>query len=67
MQRFYHLITRMSSHLRADWYDPNSGAQAAKGGYNYIRGISPTNPNGPGYMRAAYNFLEQLSNNSGGG
>ena len=45
----------------------NPGAQAANGGYNYIRGISPTNPNGPGYMQAAYNFLEQLSNDSGGG
>lgn len=45
-------------------YDRYPGAQAQNGGFKYIRGISPTNPNGPGYMQAAVDFLERLS---GGG
>ncbi len=45
-------------------YEQYPGAQAANGGYNMIRGISPLNPNGPGYMQAAYDFLASLE---GGG
>jgi hypothetical protein len=45
-------------------YDQYPGAQAANGGYNMIRGISPLNPNGPGYMQAGNDFLERLA---GGG
>jgi RHS repeat-associated protein len=45
-------------------YDQYPGAQAANGGYNMIRGISPLNPNGPVYMRAAYDYLARLT---GGG
>ncbi len=45
-------------------YDQYPGAQAANGGYNMIRGISPLNPNGPGYMQAANNFFAALE---GGG
>ncbi|MHB1594941.1 MAG: hypothetical protein ACYCO9_14210 [Streptosporangiaceae bacterium] len=41
-------------------YDRYPGAQAANGGYNMIRGISPLNPRGPGYMQAAYDFLGRL-------
>jgi hypothetical protein len=45
-------------------YDQYPGAQAANGGYNMIRGISPLNPNGLVYMRAAYDYLARLA---GGG
>jgi hypothetical protein len=41
-------------------YDQCPGAQAANGGYNMIRGVSPLNPNGPGYMQAANDYLEAL-------
>lgn len=39
-------------------YDHYPGAQAANGGYDMIRGISPLNPNGPGYMQAANDYLQ---------
>jgi hypothetical protein len=45
-------------------YDQYPGAQAANGGYNMIRRISPLNPNRPAYMQAAYDYLKQLT---GGG
>ena len=45
-------------------YDQYPGAQAANGGYNMIRGISPLNPKGPAYMQAAYDYLQRLT---GGG
>jgi hypothetical protein len=41
-------------------YDRFPGAQAANGGFNYIRGISPSNPNLPFYMRSAQDFLDAL-------
>lgn len=41
-------------------YDRYPGAQASNGGFNKIRGISPTNPNGAGYMQSAWGFLERL-------
>ncbi len=41
-------------------YDRNPGAQAANGGLNKIRGISPKNPNGPGYMNAAQDYLDAM-------
>ncbi len=41
-------------------YDQYPGAQAANGGFNYIRGISPTNSSGPFYMQAARAYLEEL-------
>lgn len=40
-------------------YDRYPGAQAANGGYNMIRGIIPGNPNGPGYVQAAENYLTE--------
>jgi hypothetical protein len=41
-------------------YDRYPGAQATNGGFNMIRGISPSNPNLPSYMQAAQDFLESL-------
>jgi hypothetical protein len=40
-------------------YDRYPGAQAANGGFNKIRGISPTNPNFDFYMQSAWDFLER--------
>jgi hypothetical protein len=40
-------------------HDQYPEAQAANGGYNMIRGIGPLNPNGPAYMQAAYEFLDE--------
>jgi hypothetical protein len=42
-------------------YDQYPGVQSANGGYNLIRGISPLNPRGPGYMRAAAAYLARLA------
>lgn len=41
-------------------YDRYPGAQAANGGFNRIRGISPSNPNLPTHMQSAWDFLEPL-------
>jgi hypothetical protein len=41
-------------------YNQNPGAQAANGGFNKIRGISPTNPNLGSYMQSAWDFLSRL-------
>lgn len=38
-------------------YDAYPGAQAANGGFNYVRGISDRNPNLATYMQAAESFL----------
>lgn len=35
-------------------------AQAANGGYNMIRGISPQNPNLDYYMQSASDYLSRL-------
>jgi RHS repeat-associated protein len=45
-------------------YDEYPGAQAANGGYNFIRGISAQNPNGSVYLRAGYDYLARQT---GGG
>jgi hypothetical protein len=42
-------------------YDQYPEAQAANGGYNVIRAVSPLNPNMPAYMQAAYDYLQQLT------
>jgi hypothetical protein len=41
-------------------FDQYPEAQAANGCYNTIRGISPLNPRGPGYMSAAHDYLQKL-------
>jgi len=42
--------------LEQTLYDRYPGAQAANGGFNYIRGISLSNPSLPSYMQAAQDF-----------
>jgi hypothetical protein len=42
-------------------YDQYPGAQAANGGYNKIRAISPQNPKGPAYMQAAEGYVQRLT------
>ena len=46
--------------LEQTLYDQYPGAQSENGGFNKIRGISPSNPNLPTYMQAAQDFLEGL-------
>ncbi len=46
--------------LEQTLYDQYPGAQSENGGFNKIRGISPSNPNLPTYMQAAQDFLESL-------
>jgi hypothetical protein len=46
-------------------YDQNPGAQASNGGFNFIRGISPTNPKGPLYVEAATDYLARLVSSAG--
>jgi hypothetical protein len=46
--------------LEQTLYDQYPGAQAANGGYNFIRGIGLSNPNLPSYMQAAQDFLDAL-------
>ncbi len=41
-------------------YDRNPGAMSVNGGYNYLRPISPSNPNLPGYTQAANDFLDKI-------
>jgi hypothetical protein len=41
-------------------YDQYPGAQAANGGYNFIRGISLSNPNLSTYLQSAEDFLAAL-------
>jgi len=41
-------------------YDSHPGAQAANGGHNNIRGISPANPNLGHYMWSAGDFLKRM-------
>jgi len=41
-------------------YDRYPEARLENGGFNRIRGISPSNPNQPIYMRAAWDYLERL-------
>ena len=41
-------------------YDQNPGARLENGGYNKIRGISPSNPNLGTYMQAAWDYLGRL-------
>ena len=41
-------------------YDRYPEAQFENGGFNKIRGISPSNPNLPTYMRSAWDFLERM-------
>jgi len=42
-------------------YDLNPGAMSVNGGYNYIRPISPSNPNRPGYAQAASDYLSRVA------
>jgi hypothetical protein len=46
--------------LEQSLYDQYPGAQAANGGYNFIRGIGLSNPNLPSYVQAAQDFLDAL-------
>lgn len=41
-------------------YDRYPEARAANGGYNFIRGISLSNPNLDSYMQSASDFLARL-------
>lgn len=43
-------------------YERYPSAMSKNGGYNKIRGISPTNPKGPMYRQAAQQFLDQFGN-----
>ncbi|MGH3236279.1 MAG: hypothetical protein ACRDOH_24090 [Streptosporangiaceae bacterium] len=51
--------------LEQTLYDRYPGAQAANGGYNVIRAVGPENPNGPGYMQAAEDYLAGLAEGGG--
>ena len=55
-----HRRLRRASGLEQVLYDRYPGAQVANGGFNRIRGISPSNPNLPSYMQSAWDFLERL-------
>lgn len=41
-------------------YDRYPGAWAESGGFDKIRGISPTNPNLDFYMQSAQDFLDRM-------